>query len=200
MSNQHSNDAKPQGWHSRGFLPHFDGLLTTQSLTIRLADSMPRSVVNGWIEELSYLPDIESRTEMQIRIDRYLDSGYGGCALQQPQIAQMVENALFFFDGKRYYLHAWVLMPNHAHVLLTPFTDYSLSNIVFSIKSYTANQANLMLNQHGKFWYSDYYDRFIRDEEHYKTVAYYIEQNPVKAGLCSSSEQWPWSSARFNKP
>ena len=197
MPNQNSPDAQPCGWHSRGYLPHFDGMETIQFLTFRLADSLPTFVVEGWIDELSYLAEDESRMELELRIEQYLDSGYGACELRQPQIAQMVENALFFFDGKRYHLHAWVLMPNHGHLLLSPFAGYSLSSIVHSLKSFTANEANRMLQQQGKFWFPDYYDRYIRDEEHFNHVVNYIEQNPVKAGLCITPDLWPWSSARL---
>ena len=74
-----------------------------------------------------------------------------------------MENALLFFDGARYAIHAWVVMPNHIHVLFTPTPGWSLSDILSSWKSFTAKEANKVLLRSGQFWHEDYFDRFIRD-------------------------------------
>ncbi len=107
----------------------------------------------------------------------------------------MVQNALLYFDKERYKLIAWVIMPNHIHILLKPKADNSLSDIVHSIKSFTAQKANEMLNRRGKFWQEDYFDRYIRDSKHFVSVLNYIENNPVKAGLCKTKSDWEFSSA-----
>ena len=88
-------------------------------------------------------------------------------------------------------------MPNHTHVLLTPLEAYSLTAIIFLLKSYTANVANRLRKREGKFWFEDYFDRYIRDERHYNSAMAYIENNPVNAGLCASPQEWD-SSARFS--
>ena len=85
-------------------------------------------------------------------------------------------------------------MPNHVHVLATPLGNHSLSGIVHSWKSYTASQANKMLKRKGKFWHEDYFDRFVRDEDHFVEIVKYIHWNPVKAGLCTDPEDWEWSN------
>ena len=66
-----------------------------------------------------------------------------------------------------------------------------------SFKSYTAHEANRLIGRRGKFWLDDYFDRYIRNGEHYRKAVAYIENNPVKAKLCSKPEEWPFSSARF---
>jgi putative transposase len=97
-----------KGWHSRGYLPHFDSAETIQFITFRLADSLPRPVV-------------ESLRLSEVRLDsldRKLDAGLGACWLRRPEIASLVQDALLRFDGERYRLLAWCLMPNHVHVVI----------------------------------------------------------------------------------
>ena len=109
----------------------------------------------------------------------------------------VVEEPQLFFDGERYAMHAWVIMPNHVHALFTPARDRSLSDIMLSWKSFTSRKANELLGRSGRFWQEDYFDRYVRDEAHYGDVRAYIENNPVKAGLCAIPEEWPFGSARF---
>lgn len=86
-------------------------------------------------------------------------------------------------------------MPNHVHLLIKPNPGSSLPFIMKNLKGFTSREANRILKRRGSFWQLDYFDRFIRDEEHYlKTVAY-IVNNPVKAGLCKSPSDWRFSSA-----
>ena len=88
-------------------------------------------------------------------------------------------------------------MPNHVHAVVEPREGHSLGPIVHSWKSYSAKQANQVLGRSGEFWHRDYFDRYIRDEGHLARTIDYVENNPVKAGLCASSGGWPWSSARL---
>jgi REP element-mobilizing transposase RayT len=90
-------------------------------------------------------------------------------------------------------------MPNHIHLLLTRFESYELSDILHSLKSYTAHEANKMLHRSGQFWIEDYFDRYIRNQEHFRKTVEYIENNPVKARLCEKASDWPFSSAWFKK-
>jgi REP element-mobilizing transposase RayT len=199
MPSQHSNVARPIGWHSRGYLPHFDAGELTQTLTFRLFDTIPQDLLRAWREELAMLPTDEAERERRKRIEHYLDRGYGECWLKEPQIAEMVENAFLFFDGERYRLHAWSILSNHGHVALTPLPESSRSSIVFSLKSFTAKEANKLLGRAGVFWAEDYFDRYIRDERHYQAAIDYIEDNPKNAGLCARREEWRWSSAWWRK-
>jgi REP element-mobilizing transposase RayT len=115
-----------------------------------------------------------------------------------PRSAEMVEDSLLFHHEKKYELTAWVIMPNHLHFLARPFEDVELSEIAHSIKSYTAHQANKLLNRQGPFWQHEPFDRYIRNRKHFLSVIDYIECNPVKAGLCARPEEWRFSSA-FHK-
>ena len=126
------------------------------------------------------------------RTEQYADSGHGACYLRDERIARLVQDALKYFDGERYRLLAWCVMPNHVHVLIE-VTEHSLSDIVHSWKSFTAHRANKLLARTGRFWMPDYFDRFMRDDRHFAATVDYIRQNPVKAGLVDAPEKWPWS-------
>lgn len=134
------------------------------------------------------------------RIEIYLDHGYGQCYIKHPAVAEVVQRSLLFFDGDRHKLSAWVVMPNHAHALMTPGTGHDLSKILQSLKSYSANEANKILSRQGKFWQQESFDRYIRNHKHFVSVVRYVENNPVKAGLCTHLEDWPYSSALFRNP
>jgi REP element-mobilizing transposase RayT len=194
MDNSHFG---PKGWHFRGYLPHFDGGEIAQSVTFRLADSLPRNVLERWDLELSHLVGKDLDVERRRRTEHYLDRGVGSAWLKDPSVAKIVEDALLYFDGLRYKLPAWVVMPNHIHVLLIVKTGYLLEDVMHSWKSFTSKEANKFLNRAGKFWQEEYFDRYIRHTRHYFDAIDYIEENPVKAGLCATREEWPFSSARI---
>jgi menaquinone-specific isochorismate synthase len=122
------------------------------------------------------------------KIEAQLDSGQGECHLRNPEIARLVTEALGRFEGQRYELHEWCVMPNHVHVVLRPLSGHSLAEILHSWKSYTAKVANRRLGRSGDFWQVEYYDHLIRDEADYAHAIDYVRQNPEKAGLIS----WPW--------
>jgi len=185
-------------WHSRGYLPHWEAGERPQSITFRLADSLPSALLGQWREELARLPEAGAARERRIRIEAALDRGHGEASLKDPAIAAMVEGALLHFDGTRYRLHAWIIMPTHVHVLATPLHGHTLSGILHSWKSFTAKAANAALGREGAFWAPEYFDRVIRDERHFAAAKDYIEQNPVAAGLCALASQWAFSSAAGN--
>lgn len=184
-------------WHSRGYLPHFDKREILQFITFRLADSLPQTVLAKWRIELEKdeLTDVDFRR----RIEFYLDQNYGSSVLKNKKIASIVQETLLKFDGEKYKLIAWVIMPNHVHLLIKVLGENSLSVIMHSIKSFTAHEANKILNKKGRFWSKEYFDRFIRDEKHFIQTVRYIEMNPVKAKLCQEPYDWEFSSAFYNK-
>jgi len=193
-------DGAPRGWYSRGYLPHCDVPHLIQSVTYRLADSLPQAMLAELKEELGHLAETEREIERRKRIEEWLDAGMGCCALAHPDVAQYVQNAFLHFHGERYHLHAWCIMPNHVHVLIEPLVD--LAGLVQGWKSYTARwilgkneQLALKIPASGQLWMREYWDRYIRDAEHYQKAVEYIHRNPVKAGLCHCAEDWPWSSA-----
>ena len=190
-------ELREAGWHSRGYLPHFDGREITQTINLRLSDSLPKAILKKWERELAESPSASVEAVLRRRIEHYLDQGYGSCCLKDNRVAATVQESLLHFDDQRYRLWAWVLMPNHVHILMTPHRSWSLSEIMKSFKSYTSHEANKILGRSGKFWMEDYFDRYIRDEKHFASAITYIENNPVKAGLCRRPEDWPFSSAWF---
>jgi putative transposase len=178
-----------KGWHSRGYLPHFDSAEAIQFVTFRLADSLPRAVAEA----------LASQSDGLAATDQKLDDGLGACWLKKPEIADVVENALLHFDGERYRALSWCVMPNHVHVVIDVLDGNSLGAIVHSWKSFSAKEANRLLARSGSFWHRDYFDRFIRDEGHYQRTVEYVENNPVKAGLAAAASDWSWSSARLRR-
>ena len=176
-----------RGWYSRGYLPHFDSQDVVQFVTFRLVDSLP--------EEAALR--LRSAAQPESLRDNFLDRGWGACWLRDQRIAQLVEQAFMTFDGRRYRLHAWTIMPNHVHVLLSILPGRPLGTIVGSWKRFTAREANIVLGRTGAFWQADYWDRFIRNEEHFSATESYIDLNPVKAGLVAEARFWPWGSARL---
>ena len=188
------------GWYSRGYLPHVDGRDLLQAVTFRLSDSLPNEKLRLLRDQLSAVPENLRDAARRKKIEQWLDAGIGCCALAHPSVARHVHDSLLYFHGVRYHLHAWCVMPNHIHVLVEPLTD--LASIVQSWKSFTScwvmrncGSLDLQVPKSGRLWMRDYWDRYIRDEHHYRQVVDYIHQNPVKAGLCASAGAWPWSSA-----
>lgn len=86
-------------------------------------------------------------------------------------------------------------MPNHVHVILSPYKGVELGKIVKQIKGSSARAINLARGSAGALWHPDYLDKLIRDEQAYDKIRLYIEWNPVKAGLCHEPDRWPYSSA-----
>jgi len=182
------NPPEHKQWFSRGYLPHFDLPDLLQSITFRLADSLPQAVLDEMTHELAEHPEAKRQRERERRIAAYLDAGHGACWLKDSRVADLVESALLHFDGRRYRLLAWCVMPNHVHALVETNEGFPLSKIVHSWKSFTGNEANKILGRSGDFWQREYHDRFIRDDEHYRNAVVYIENNPVKAGLVTTAE------------
>ncbi|NLG50547.1 MAG: transposase [Chloroflexi bacterium] len=182
-----------KGGYSRGYLPHLDQPGVLQAITFRLADSMPATRRAEW-EELIHIRDA---AQQRARLQHYLDAGYGACWLVRTPIARLVEEALLRFDGQRYRLLAWVIMPNHVHVLIETLPGHPLDHILHSWKSFTASKANAILGRKGAFWHRDYYDRYIRDERHLERAVLYMHNNPVQAGLVDKPQDWPFGSARL---
>ncbi len=176
----------PRGWRHRGFLPHLDAPDTVQAITFRLADSLPRPVY----ERLA----ATGEAGLTVRVDAEIDRGLGRCLLADPRHAQTVADALAHFDGERYRLIAWVVMPNHVHVVIAQIAGFRLSEIVQGWKSVSARRIKAA-GVEGAIWAPDYFDRYVRDEAHLEACVRYTENNPVKAGLPDRPEAWPFSSA-----
>lgn len=194
---KHRKDLRDAGWHTRGYLPHFDGRAMPQFITLHLADAIPKEVLERWKLDLRNVPDNSRTLAFRRRVEKFIDQGYGKCFLQDHGIATIVQDSLLHWHQVRYKLFAWVIMPNHSHSVLKRFECCDLRQIMHTHKSFTAHEANVLLGRRGPFWIEDYFDRYIRDERHFQTVVRYIENNPVNAGLCAKASDWPFSSAYF---
>jgi putative transposase len=183
---------KHKGWYSRDHLPHFDAPELVQAITFRLADSLPREVFERLRDETD--PNVRSKV-----VEKALDLGHGSCCLRDPRIGRIVEDSLSWGDGERYLLLAWVVMPNHVHVLIEVIPGHPTHGIVNKWKSFTARRINALFGRSGALWQADFFDRFVRDDSHYAAVVRYIEENPVKARLVSQAKDWPFSSARLRR-
>ena len=186
----------------RGRLPHWELEGGVYFVTFRLADSLPQSVVKSFVAERDDIVETARRLGRDLstserkrlaelfseRVESYLDAGKGSCHLANPRVAGLVADALRHFDGKRYRLFAWCIMPNHVHVVVKPFPNYSLAEVIHSWKPFTAKKANRVLERTGAFWQREYYDHLVRGEEDLHRVVHYVLENPSRAKL----KDWPW--------
>jgi REP element-mobilizing transposase RayT len=177
-----------RGWNERGYVPHRDEPGLVQFVTFRLADGFPEAKREVW----ETLLRIEDDRERRVQLEAWLDEGYGECYLREGEVAKGVAEALRKFDGVRYRLKAYSIMPNHVHVLFE-VGNVPMAKLVQGWKGASARAANLVLGRTGAFWQQDYWDTFMRDGEHEERTVRYIRNNPVKAGLVGEWEQWPWT-------
>jgi putative transposase len=178
----------PKGWHGRGYLPHFDSPETVQHVVFRTAGSLPDAIMRNLPTEVA---------QRRTAVDAALDRSTSGYVLTRAEAAAVVENAIRHFDDQRYRLLAWCVMPNHVHVILEQLQGWNLGQIVRSWKLFTTRRLNELHGTRGAIWASDYFDRYMRDEDHLQQTIGYVENNPIKAGFVSTPEEWPFSSARF---
>lgn len=178
----------------RNTLPHWhqDGKL--QFVTFRLNDSLPQTVLakmeqekENWIKRhpkpWSEVVSKEYFRRFTLFVDLWLDADYGSCVLRQEEISDVMEHTLLYFNGQRYILHDYVIMPNHVHVLLEVLSGYKLYDILHSWKSFSAGAINKLLKNEGVLWRRESFDRLVRDERHYIRVKEYILKNIRSGGI-----------------
>ena len=173
--------------HTRN-LPHWAANKSLIFITYRLADSMPAAKLREWQgkrdEWMCLHPEpwdeptaSEYYETFPAKLDEMLDAGYGSCMLGREDCRSIVVENLLHFNGERYVLHSFVVMPNHVHVLLEIARREDLARIVHGWKSYTAKRINAVTGGEGQVWQREYYDRLIRNAEHYARTVEYIRQN-----------------------
>jgi putative transposase len=219
------NDAKT--YYHRN-LPHWHPPGAAIFLTCRLYGSLPENVieklkeaqklvvreiekVSGSAEKIADLK-LKQHKKLFARLDAILDKAETGPRwLSETEVAALVEDALLRRYAELYGLWAYVVMVNHLHLLLRPKSigigDESpihsfvpLGTITKSIKGYSAREANRILKRTGeRFWQHESFDHWPRDESEFFRIVRYIENNPVRAGLVKSPEEWRWSSAAERK-
>jgi len=173
--------------HYERRLPHWDAVDQPLFVTFRLHGSLPAHRV--------FPPDRLSHSGRAfVAMDRLLDRGTSGpLYLSCPEVAESVVAALRDGDRRfhRYQLHAFVVMPNHVHLLVTP--TLVARGWLAPLKGFTAYRANELLNRHGQpFWQDESYDHLVRTRAEFDRIQCYIEENP---GLVSDAQDHPWSSA-----
>ena len=186
----------------RGRLPHWEAEDGIYFVTFRLADSLPEDVRAEIKAEREAVLRVLDKTERELsptekrkinslfseKIEEYLDNGYGECSLKKNEVGETVADALRHFDGDRYHLFAWCVMPNHVHAVFRTRQTYQLEDILHSWKSFTAHKINKILTREGEFWQREYYDHLVRNQEEFERIIKYVLDNPLKAGL----KNWRW--------
>jgi REP-associated tyrosine transposase len=161
-------------------LPHIVGEGEALFITWHLFGSLPSE---------RYPPPRKMNSgEAFVWMDQYLDQKSTGW-LKKAEVAGVVEDAIRDYDP-----HAYVIMPNHVHLLITP--TIPLPKLMQAIKGRSAREANRLIGVSGKpFWQQESYDHLVRNPEEFRRIERYIENNPVKAGLAPTPEKYRWSSA-----
>lgn len=154
-------------------LPHIDLKGHYQFVTFRTFES-----VDEFVRKWDFSPAMSNK-EKQQKIDEYLDISIKGAYLKD-DILKYLFDFLISNDKKVYELVSFCIMNNHVHILFKPLE--SLSKVMQMIKGVSAKKINELLFQKGKFWADDYYDKAIRDENHFLLVYEYIKNNPLKIG------------------
>lgn len=189
-------------------LPHWSQSGTISFVTWRTWDSIPEDILQAWIAGRDAwlgrhgidpsATDISFRLKMLApklvmefhrlvsgRWNEHLDAGHGACVLRQPQLSKIVADSLQHFDGVRYELTDYVIMPNHVHIMAAfPCEgEGSMLSQCESWKRFTAVRINRVLNRKGRFWQQDSFDHLVRSERQFEYLRRYIAANPRKAGL-----------------
>ena len=202
----------------RQHLPHIQPAGATFFVTFRLAESIPTTAIERLYEEALMterrILQIKSKPEQQqemvlakkrqfARWDAVLDAAACGPNwLSQPVVARVVSEAIYYHDNRTIDLDCFCIMSNHVHVVLTPLEEaaggfFSLSRILHSIKSDSANRANRIIGREGRFWQHESYDHYVRDPEELRRIRRYVLDNPVKAGLADTCDRWAWSYCKY---
>lgn len=172
-----------------GLLPHWHQDEKIQYVTFRLADSLPQSKITELRLAISSFNEAHPKPWDKRTIQRYwqivgakeeelLDNGYGECILQRPEIRKIVSSSIWFNSSKLYDIIAYVIMPNHVHLILQLYDNQYLDDILRGLKGFTANAINNYLQRTGRVWMTSYFDRIVRSERHLQKYISYIENNP----------------------
>ncbi|MDB6006694.1 MAG: hypothetical protein JWR15_3681 [Prosthecobacter sp.] len=175
-------------------LPHWEQEGCTYFVTWRLADSVDVDTLQKRQHErnsffMLYPKPWDEAIEKTYhdrftrRMERWLDAGHGACVLREKRCRDIVAGCLQHFAGVRYELAAWVIMPNHIHVLICPLPGWPLVRILHTWKSFTANKINELLGHQGALWMDESFDHIVRDKTALNRFSKYLRNNPVKAAL-----------------
>ena len=171
-----------------GVPPHLYKPGCTYFITTRLADA-----VIPWPERCLQIRDEEfSPEELMEGVDPPLC--LGSCVLGRPDVAELIQGALLYYAEQRYQLHAWCIMPNHVHIVMETLDSWLPDRILKDWKGYTAREANKLLGRSGTFWERESFDHLVRTLSSLLKFVAYNQLNPVTAGMCAATADWPYSS------
>jgi putative transposase len=198
-------DPKAEWFVREHFRPHWSQVGAVVFLTFRTNDSIPHAVLQRWEREKQQwlrvrghdaakhwsevVPTLaeKDRADFQKEFHRcredFLDMCHGRCLLRRPELAQIVADALLHFDGERYRMGDFVVMPTHVHLLAAFASADAMTGQCDSWLHYTAFQINGAMGEKGKFWQQEPFDHLVRSAEQYECLRQYIAANPHKAGL-----------------
>lgn len=198
--------------HYRRYLPHILPPDERLFITFRLANSLPKDIIlklkaekEATVELIRKTVTEETTRKVELykiqkryfaKFDSYLHQCLNGVQyLAIEAIAEVLVEALHYRDTKYYQLHAFCIMPNHVHVLLTStIHQEGFFRVLQSLKRHTARKSNELLDLTGNsFWGEESYDHVVRDDEEFVRIIDYIVQNPVKAGLTGKWEDWKYT-------
>ena len=171
-------------------------------LTFRQNDSAPAKLLQAYRRLLDHAktPDELDNAESRVFVhfEKYLARGRGSSRLRDPRAAHVVEESLLFRDRQHYDLLAWVVMPNHVHVVVRQKPGVPLDGVIRRWKSWMAHEIHRIFGSSGRFWEPEVFDHWLRDGVRIEGAIRYVEMNPVAAGLCRSPIDWQFSSARLH--
>ena len=201
----HVFDPKAELLISEQLRPHWSQAGAIVFVTFRTADSIPKEVLHRWDREKDdwmrrqgfpdgvhwseILPGLDEKLrgdfyrEFNRCRETFLDTCHGRCLLRTPELAKIVGDSLMHFDGERYRMGDFIVMPNHVH-LMAAFADPDSMRAQFdSWTHFTAVQINRSIGEKGRFWQQEPFDHLVRSVEQYDYLRRYIAENPVKANL-----------------
>jgi REP element-mobilizing transposase RayT len=176
----------------RGVLPHLHKEGCSYFVTFCLADVAPfRAAQRAELSRDRGVHETAKRSEPMLKS--------GACILRDPALAAIVEDVLLHDQDRSYALSAWCIMPNHVHVVVTPFDGSTLVKILQAWKSVSAHRINRAIGRKGAVWQRESFDHVIRNADYFDGFVTYTERNPVAAGLVDNPHDWAFSSARWRE-
>jgi REP element-mobilizing transposase RayT len=186
-------------------LPHWHGEGSIYWLTFRLADSLPAKKLSKWKRHRDIWCRMHPRPwsdeewrEYQrcfgLRLEQWLDAGFGACVLRHSVVRAEVVRSITHFHEQRYRIHHGVVMPNHVHLLIEPFPGHQLSEVMKGMKGGSSRRCNQILGARGRFWMAESFDHIVRSRAEYDHYVRYIEDNPIRSHL-GPDEFWLWDGS-----
>lgn len=201
----------PESGTQVGPVPGNPSLGSPHYVTMRLMDALPRAAMGAWhddvdrrmhlVSEIKGRPLAAGEERVLIRrtlgkLERVLDTGQGGCVLADAHAAAVVESVLWAGDGVKYRLHAWSVMPNHVHALVTPVGELGIDDVVQDWKDESTRKVNQELRRKGSLWHPNVIDYEVEHPADFVRMQAVIAQNPAQAGL----HDWPFAGEASRAP